>query len=56
MMMRRSGRLLRNVDVLDPRGLGMDSRTGLAYISDENNAVSVVNLRSGTIVRTLPGF
>ena len=43
----RSGRVLRTVDVPDPWGLAVDRRIGVAYISDEDNAVSVLDLHSG---------
>jgi DNA-binding beta-propeller fold protein YncE len=51
----RSERVLRTVDVPDPWGMAVDRRIGVAYISDEDNAVSVLDLHSGTVVRTLPG-
>jgi hypothetical protein len=47
--------VLRTVDVPDPWGMAVDRRIGVAYISDEDNAVSVLDLHSGAAVQTLPG-
>lgn len=52
----RSGRVLHAVDVTDPWGMAVDGRRGLAYITDEDNAVHVLDLRSGAVMRTQPGL